>query len=93
MRNPLFKIVGSIISVLMFVEVWLQVLVALRSGQAFYGENYKWLPLGTYSSLIGMTVVTVALIWIAAKTAVAKLRRSSGRRLNGRVKPGHDATK
>ena len=48
------RFVGYAFLGLVALGLTLRVLLALRTGQPFYGINYRGVPLGTYSTLLAL---------------------------------------
>jgi hypothetical protein len=57
-----------------------QVISALLAGRPFYGENYKGLPLGAYSTLVVIVVVAAVGLFIGVHWIGRRLRRASNDR-------------
>lgn len=56
------RVIGVVLIGLILIGVGLEVILALKNGQAFYGRNYKMLDLPTYST--AFCLVVVALIGV-----------------------------
>ena len=66
---------GSALFSLVIVGLLLTVLGAVRSGQSFYGVNYKGLPLGTYSTLACLLLAATIVVVTGLIRVLAVLRR------------------
>ena len=78
MRKAVIAI-AALLGTLLYIELWLTVISAVRKGQAFYGVNYWGLDLGTYSTLAVLIVGTAIGVYAGRRWLVRRLnRRSTG---------------
>ena len=72
----LIKIVGYVLMALIVAGLCMQLLLAFRANQPFYGVNYKGLPLGTYlTAAILFMVSVIGVIWVVQRVLGAMRRR------------------
>ena len=76
MRHPIVRAVGFVLIGLAVIVLALEVALAIRSGHAFYGENYWLQPLGVaYPIIIGLFAIAAG-----AYVGVRRLLLMIGRR-------------
>lgn len=72
----LIKIVGYVLMALIVAGLCVQLLLAFRANQSFYGVNYRGLPLGTYSTAASLFMVAaIGVIWVVQRGLGAMRRR------------------
>ena len=77
MRHRIMKVFGFGIVGVIIVGLFLEVALAIKGGHAFYGTNYKGLPLGvTYPIVIAVIVGGVGIwVWAGRAYSAFKQRR------------------
>ena len=80
MRHPVVRIIGILLVFLAATLVLLQVALAMRSGDAFYGLNYKMQPLGIVYPIAALVLVGGLAAFVGLQKLVAAFQRRSARR-------------
>ncbi len=79
MRHPIIRAIGVIMVGLAGILIAMQVVLALRSGHAFYGENYKFQPLGVVYPIAAFAVLSILAAFAATRYVLWALKRKRNR--------------
>lgn len=65
--RQIVRIVGWALVALVFAGLCLEVIAAHLAGKPFYGQNYRMLDLGTYSTALSIIIVSCIGLIVAAR--------------------------
>ena len=80
MRHPVIRTVGYILTGLVMLVLFFELALAIRGGHAFYGTNYKGMPLGVTYPIVALAIIAPVSLAAAIYRWRERRSRSQGRR-------------